>query len=137
MFLELKTRAVSYCETVFSAYECQIFDYNYYRVSRGFHGRSNLNFCIGCFCVIYNHSTSCITNDSVIIKIKSSYIRGGRESILLNSYCCPLSSTEVKLHNLTHKLTTNVWHNYYNHALVFAIMVVIYSASKLLSCLSV
>ena len=40
------------------------------------------------------------------------YIRGGKESILLLIAVCkhPLPSTEVKLHNLTHKLTTNVWH---------------------------
>ena len=43
---------------------------------------------------------------------QQEYIRGVRESILLPIAVCkhPLPSTEVKLHHLTQKFTTNIWH---------------------------
>ena len=52
------------------------------------------------------------------------YTRGGRESVLAIAVCKhvhPLPSTEVKLHNLTHKPTTNVWHIITTHLYLHAL----------------
>ena len=63
-----------------------------------------------------------VSNSILVIKCYIQYSLGllysiismleRRERILLPIAVCkhPLPSTEVKLHNLTHKLTTNIWH---------------------------
>ena len=55
-------------------------------------------------------------------------IRGEKERVSYSLYIAvykhPMPSTEVKVHNLTHKLTTNIWNN--SRALVLARMVVVY-----------
>ena len=66
----------------------------------------------------------------LLLSLSSRVYYKKRERECPTVYCCvqipfKLPSTEVKLHNLTHKLTINIWHN--NHVLV---LVVVYHSEQ-------